>query len=98
LNRFGQCNQWLIVALAPNSGNDGKLSQDVTINKPCVRKRRIELAVGEQPSVGGDLAAEEFELQAAVELESQFVVLAVTGWVLLSFWHGGRVNHRFSRV
>ena len=44
-----------------------QLSQDVTINKPCVCKRLIEFAVGEQPSVVGDLAAEEFELQAAVE-------------------------------
>ena len=32
----------------------------------------------EQPSVGGDLAAEEFELQAAVELDSQILLLAVT--------------------
>jgi len=44
----------------------------------------------EQPSVGGDLAAEEFELQAAVELDSQILVLAVTHCVLLSLWHETR--------
>ncbi len=34
-------------------------------------------------SVGGELAAEEFELQAAVELDSNILVLSVTHWVLL---------------
>ena len=50
-------------------------------------KRLIEFAVGQQPGVGGGLAAGEFELQAAVELDRQIPVLAVTHWAALPFWH-----------
>lgn len=41
-------------------------------------KRLIEFTVGEQASVDSDLAAEEFKLQTAVELDSKIFVLAVT--------------------
>ena len=47
-------------------------------------KRLIEFAAGEQPSVGSDLAAEDCELQTAVETDSQILVLAGTDWVPLS--------------
>ena len=57
------------------------------LNHFAERKRLIEFAVGEQPGVGGDLAAEEFELQAAVELDPQIPVLTFTHWAALSLWH-----------
>ncbi len=31
----------------------------------------VQLAIGQEPSVGGDLAAVEFQLQAAVEIDPQ---------------------------
>ena len=31
----------------------------------------VQLAIGQEPSIGGDLAAVEFQLQAAVEIDPQ---------------------------
>ncbi len=50
-------------------------------------ERFVKFSVGQQPSVGGDLAAQKLELQAAVETEPQITVLAVTHWVPPSGWH-----------
>ena len=54
--------------------------QDVTgqIGQP---QRVVEVAVGEQPGVGGDAAAVELQLQAAVEIDPQRPVIRFTRWV-----------------
>ena len=41
----------------------------------------VQLPVGQEPSIGGDLAAVEFQLQAAVEIDPQRVLSRVTRWV-----------------
>ena len=44
-------------------------------------ERVVEFAVGEQSGVGGDAAAVEFQLQAAVEIDPQSAVIRFTRWV-----------------
>ena len=44
-------------------------------------QRVVEVAVGEQPGVGGDAAAVELQLQAAVEIDPQRPVIQFTRWV-----------------
>ncbi len=41
----------------------------------------VQLAVGRDPSVRGDLAAMEFQLQAAVEIDPQRSLSWFTRWV-----------------
>ena len=41
----------------------------------------VEVAVGEQPGVGGDAATVELQLQAAVEIAPQGPVIRFTRWV-----------------
>jgi len=52
----------------------------------------------EHAVVGRDLAAAEFQFQAAVKTDPQILVLAVTHWVPLSAWHKLAEHPCFSRV
>jgi hypothetical protein len=61
-------------------------------------ERLIEFAVGEQTGVGRDLAAQEFQLQAAIKTDPQILVLAVTNSVPLSAWDDLAEISCFSRV
>src|SRR5262249_55938201 len=45
----------------------------------------VEFAVGEESGVAGDGGAVELQLDLAVEIDAQGVILAVTHWVPLSF-------------
>ena len=49
--------------------------------------RFIEFSVRQQPGVGRDPAAQEFQLQAAAKTDPQIALLAVTQGVSLSAWH-----------
>jgi tetratricopeptide (TPR) repeat protein len=57
----------------------------------------VEFAVGKQSGVTGDGRAVEFQLDAAVEVNAQGVILAVTHWVPLSFREEVVGNAGFSR-
>src|SRR5262249_9512258 len=58
----------------------------------------IEFPIGEESGVTGDGRAVELQLDLAVELDAQEVILAVTHWVPLSFWQERGRNAGFSRV
>jgi hypothetical protein len=44
-------------------------------------ERVVEFPVGQQPGVGGDAAAVEFQLQAAVEIDPERPIIRFTCWV-----------------
>src|SRR5207302_1256383 len=44
-------------------------------------RRVVQLAIGEQSRIGGDYAAAEFQLQAAVKIEPQRGARRLTRWV-----------------
>jgi hypothetical protein len=56
-------------------------------------QRIVELAVGEQPGVGGDAAAVELQLQAAAEIDPQRPVIRFTRRV----FHGAATDDAASR-
>ena len=64
----------------------------------CQAELVVQFAVGQQPGVSRDLAAQEFQLQAAVKTDPQILVLAVTHRVPLSAWHELAEYPCFSRV
>jgi hypothetical protein len=59
-------------------------------------ERLVKLSVRQQPGVGRDLAAQERQLHAAVEIDPQITFLAVTHGVHLSLWHVEPENPVFS--
>src|SRR6516162_2019333 len=56
----------------------------------------IEFAVGEESGVTGDGRAVEFQLELAVEIESEGTIFALTHWVPRSFQHEVVGNAGFS--
>jgi hypothetical protein len=50
-------------------------------------ERLVEFSIGQQPSVGRDLAAQELELQTTVKTDPQIVLFGVTHGVPLSAGH-----------
>jgi hypothetical protein len=61
--------------LASTAFHQGRTRQ---IGQP---ERVVQFAVSEQSGVGGDPAAVEFQLQAAVEIDPQRPVISFTRWV-----------------
>jgi hypothetical protein len=51
----------------------------------CQCEGVIELAVGEESGIAGDGRAVKFQLELAVEIEAEGVMVAVTHWVPRSF-------------
>ena len=48
----------------------------------CGYKRVIQSSVDQDAGIGGDAAAVEFQLQAAVEIDPQGAIVRFTRWVL----------------
>ena len=67
------------------------LAKSRILHALCARlgqmQRLIKFPIRQQPSVGGELASQELQLQCTVEIDPQVPVLAVTHWVPLSEWH-----------
>jgi hypothetical protein len=61
-------------------------------------QRLIKFPIHQQPSVGGDLASQELQLQSTVEIDPQAPVLALTHWVSLPEWHDLMKDPCFSGV
>jgi hypothetical protein len=44
-------------------------------------ERLVQLAIGEQPGIGGDLAAVELQLQTAIKIELNSICYRFTRWM-----------------